>query len=430
MKKSIVTFLVTSLAAVTLCCCSGKKAEPVKEEAPKVESPAPAPVAEAEESWLECKSLKSVYVDSGIFDHIGFAVPAANLKKENIIEGVKYQVSSITLENETKPDTIMWRMGNGVAENDLEEFTSSKGVTILVPNQGLLNFDPLDTSMFISKENGLKMRGHVLVWHSQTPRAFFCEEYNPRKNFVSVDEMDARQEWYIKSVFEHIINWEKTKSNGEHIVYAWDIVNEALSDNATADNYLRDGNTSNWFAIYQDDSFIVNAFRYANKYAPKEVLLAYNDYNEFQGDRHKGYLKIIDSILAAKDDAFLPSRLDVAGMQSHNQTAWPSMAEYETCIKNFIEKGLDIHVTELDITGSWKGGNNFEKADPQAQKTTYYNYFKLYQKYRKTETSNGITGITFWGITDEASWRGSAAPLLFKNFKTKPAYYGVIEAAE
>lgn len=377
-------------------------------------------------TWMDVTSIKSVYVDSGIFEHIGFAVPAANIKKDNILAGVKYHATSITLENETKPDTIMWPFTKGMAAADFEDFTSTKGTKIKVPVQSKLNFDPLDTTMTICRDNGLKMRGHVLVWHSQTPKAFFCEDYNPSKPLVSQDVMDARQEWYIKSVFDHTKKWEAENNNGNHVIYAWDIVNEAISDNANATNYLRE--SSDWYAIYKSPDFIVSAFQYANKYAPKDVLLAYNDYNEFQGEKHNAYLRIIDLILAEKNNSKLPSRIDIAGMQSHNQTEWPSMQEYETCIKNFIAKGLDIHITELDITGSWLGGNNFKKADPEAQKKTYNQYFKLYQKYRKTENSNGITGITFWGISDEGSWRGSASPLLFNLLKPKPAYYGVIEA--
>lgn len=435
MKNTLKSIIIISLVAITFFSCAKKEVSKTPETvsvsiniSPSSASTA-TPTTSTKENWLDVTSLKSVYVDSGIFDHIGFAVPAANLPKEAIINGVKYHASSITLENETKPDTIMRNFSRGIDENDLENFKSSKGITIKVPVQDKLNFEPLDKTMQICKENGLKMRGHVLVWHSQTPKTFFCQDYNASKSFVSVEEMDARQEWYIKSVFTHIKDWEAKNNEGKQVVYAWDIVNEALSDNATADNYLRDAGSSNWYAIYKNGDFIVSAFQYANKYAPKEVLLAYNDYNEFQGQKHQGYLKIIDSILAAKNDKNLPSRIDIAGMQSHNQTEWPSMTEYETCIKDFIAKGLDVQITELDITGSWKGGNNFEKPSDEAQKKTYNSYFKLYQKYRKTETSHGVTGITFWGITDESSWRSSASPLLFKNFEAKPAYYGVIEAA-
>jgi len=418
MKKFNICFILLPLIILVLSGCTRK-------ESPKQTAAEPAP---APATWLNVTSIKSVYVDTGIFEHIGFAVPASNIARENIIKGVKYHASSITLENETKPDTIMGPFSRSITSAELENFTSTKGKTILVPVQSKLNFGPLDKTMTICRDNGLKMRGHVLVWHSQTPKSFFCKDYNANNPFVSIDEMDARQEWYIKSVFDHTIAWEAENNNGNQIIYAWDIVNEAISDNATETNYLRDG--SNWYEIYKSPDFIVSAFQYANKYAPKDVLLAYNDYNEFQGEKHKAYLKIIDLILAEKDNPKLPARIDIAGMQSHNQTEWPSLNEYENCIKNFISKGLDVQITELDITGSWLGGNNFKTADPEAQKNTYYQYFKLYQKYRKTETTHGITGITFWGISDENSWRGTAAPLLFNYMKPKPAYYGVIEAAE
>jgi len=417
MKKSLTSAalaLLLAASAVFVSCGTDKKQEPVNTNI----------------DWTQAPSLKEAYVDSGIFDHIGFAVPAMNLSKPSIQAGLKQQVNSVTLENEFKPDSIMKNFSGGIGAAAMEPFTSSKGVTIDVPKPYKLNFATVDRAMFDCLDMGIQMRGHVLVWHSQTPKAFFRENFDSSKPAVTAEEMEARQEWYIKSVLEHVQDWENKNNNGNHVIYAWDVVNEALSDNANSVFYLRDGNTSSWYRIFQSDVYIVNAFRYANKYAPKDVLLAYNDYNEFQGDKHQGYLKLLDSIIAAREDEELPARIDVAGMQSHNQAGWPSPAEYENCIRNFIAKGLDVQITELDITGSWKGGNNFDRPDPEVQAKTYATYFNIYQKLRKTETSHGVTGITFWGITDEASWRGSATPLLFSSFKTKPAFWGVLNACE
>ena len=414
MKRTISSItLICAAFLVLISCGTDKKTEPVKS---------------VQVSWTEAPSLKEAYVNTGIFEHIGFAVPAMNLSKNTIQEGLIRHATSVTLENEFKPDAIMKNFSNGIGAAAMETFVSTKGIKIEVPKQNKLNFMTVDYALEDCKKMGISMRGHVLVWHSQTPKAFFSEDYSPSKNLVNPEIMEARQEWYIKSVLEHVSEWEEQNNNGKHIIYAWDVVNEALSDSANSVEYLRDGNTSNWYKIYNNGEYIVNAFRYANKYAPKEVLLAYNDYNEFQGDKHQGYLKIIDSILSAANDSDLPARIDIAGMQSHNQTGWPSMNEYETCIKDFINKGLDVQITELDITGAWKGGNNFDRPSPESQEQTYNNYFKLYQKYRKTASNHGITGITFWGITDEASWRGSATPLLFSSYKTKPAFYGVLNA--
>lgn len=418
MKK---TLIITSILAAALTatlfvsCGTDKKQEPVVNK---------------NVNWTQAPSLKEAYVDTGIFEHIGFAVPAMNLSKSNIQAGLIQHATSVTLENEFKPDGIMKNFSGGIGEAAMEPFTSSKGVTITVPKPYKLNFVTVDYAFEDCKKMGIQMRGHVLVWHSQTPRAFFREDFNSSKPLVTADVMEARQEWYIKSVLEHVQEWENTNNDGKRIIYAWDVVNEALSDSANSVNYLRDGTTSLWYQIFQSDEYIINAFRYANKYAPKDVLLAYNDYNEFQGDKHQGYLKLLDTIIAARNDEELPTRIDIAGMQSHNQTGWPSLQEYENCIRNFIAKGLDVQITELDITGSWKGGNNFDRPTPEAQANTYAAYFNLYQKLRKTETSHGVTGVTFWGITDEASWRGAATPLLFSNFQAKEAFWSVLNAAQ
>lgn len=416
MKKSSIFIILAALTATLLVSCgTDKKREPVVNK---------------NVNWTQAPSLKEAYVDSGIFDHIGFAIPASNLSKPINKQGLKYQASSVTLENELKPDTVMRNFASGIGAPAMETFTSTKGLVIEVPKQNKLNFVPLDYALEDCRETGLKMRGHVLVWHSQTPKAFFCQSFSSSNPLVQADEMEARQEWYIKSVLEHVAQWEKANNEGEHIIYAWDVVNEALSDSANSVNYLRDSSSSKWFQIFRSDEYIVNAFRYANKYAPSDILLAYNDYNEFQGDKHQGYLKLLDAILAAAEDEELPARIDIAGMQSHNQTGWPSIPEYETCIRDFINKGLDVQITELDITGSWKGGNNFDRPTPESQAKTYNAYFKLFQKYRKTETSHGVTGITFWGINDETSWRGAATPLLFSNYQTKEAFWGVMEALD
>ena len=63
---------------------------------------------------------------------------------------------------------------------------------------------------------------------------------------------------------------------------------------------------------------------------------------------------------------------------------------------------------------------------------------EMFIRNRKQPGKNGIEGVTLWGVRDEWTWlngmhRGHTQyPLLFRgsNFECKPAYYGVIEAAE
>lgn len=384
--------------------------------------------------WLNVQSLKETFKDSGI-EHIGFAVEGNELLLDSEKQkGLAYHATTTTMGNEFKPDFLFaWQLNQNTP---LEDFTASNGLTIKVP-ENLAGLANADKYLAKCKDLGIKMRGHVLVWYSQTPKAFFCQDYDTGKEFVDKNTMTARQEWYIKKVLDHVAQWEAENSPDEHIIYTWDVVNEALSDGARAGAYLRNGNNSNWAKIYGDENyeFIINAFRFANKYAPEDVLLAYNDYNEASGEKFKGYLKIIDEIQKHCNDAELPARIDVAGMQSHNQPASPSLSDYETAIKSFIEKGLDVQVTELDITGKNRDSSyqTFDPPSAKQQKSTYKSYFELYQKYAKTEgKANGVIGVTIWGINDENSWRSSGEPLLFHKiagkYYAKDAFYGVIES--
>lgn len=372
--------------------------------------------------WTDVTGVKEVLKD--YFDYFGFCVSYNNTFKEPLLQkGLPIHASCITMENEFKPDFIFaW-----TKPNKLTEFRGEDGKLYEVPAD-IPSFKQMDSILSDMKKLGLKMRGHVLVWHSQTPVWFFQKNYsrNGETDLVTPAEMNARMEWYIKTVLEHVADWEKKNNNGEHMILAWDVVNEAASDNSTETNYLRDASSSKWFAIYQNDTFIVNAFRYANKYAPKDVELVYNDYGCSSPNKNKAICKIIDAIQAAPD-----ARIDAAGMQTHISIN-DSAANFEKAVKNFLAKGINVQITEMDVAN---GASNY---NAMKLKDCYKTYFKMFIANRKQPGKKGIEGVTLWGVRDEWTWLNSMHkghtqyPLLFndKNYYCKPAYYGVIEAAE
>ena len=382
------------------------------------------------QTWMEAPSLKETY--KGLFDYIGLAVDynAQNntgMANKNVQKGVAYHADYLTAGNHFKPDFVLgWNKPTSFDDFDGEDEYIYE-MPALIPT-----FRDVDKNLKICKENGLKMRGHVLVWHSQTPHWFFLEEWGMGGNeeYVSVGEMNARMEWYIKTMMEHVAEWEKKNNNGEHIITVWDVVNEAASDNASDSQYLR--TDSDWYRVYGNDDFIVNAFRYANKYAPKDVKLVYNDYNCYQPAKLKAICKIIDSIQKNPE-----TRIDAVGMQSHVQVKYPKITgkdSYETAVQTFISKGLNVQVTELDIA------NAKENYNPYILKSVYKDYFTMFLNNRKTDSKKGIEGVTIWGLEDDTTWLNSQSqykgytqyPLLFTTNKyiCKPAFYGVIEAAE
>ena len=372
--------------------------------------------------WTEVTGVKDALKD--YFDYFGFCVSYNNTFKEPLLQkGLPIHASCITMENEFKPDFIFaW-----AKPNKLTEFRGEDGKLYEVPSD-IPSFKQMDSILSDMKKLGLKIRGHVLVWHSQTPIWFFQKNYsrNGETELVTPDEMNARMEWYIKTVLEHVAEWEKKNNNDEHMILAWDVVNEAASDNSTETNYLRDASSSKWFAVYKDVTFIVNAFRYANKYAPKDVKLVYNDYGCASPNKNKAICKIIDAIQAAPD-----ARIDAAGMQTHISIN-DSAENFEKAVKNFLAKGINVQITEMDVAN---GASNY---NAMKLKECYKAYFKMFIANRKQPGKNGIEGVTLWGVRDEWTWLNSMHkghtqyPLLFndKEFHCKPAYYGVIEAAE
>ncbi len=416
MKK--ITFLFILILTIVSCKKTKPQAKP-QIPIPKSLSNTIIESGDAQQNWKDVPALKDAYKD--YFDYFGFAVPEGQLKDKTVMAGISWQASCFTCENECKPDFIF----NWAKPTSTEDFEGEDGKIYQVPSS-LAGFGRLSQILQIAKDNKMLMRGHVLVWHSQTPDWFFKQDYNASKPYVDKAEMTARQEWYIKSVLEFVKNWEEINNDGKHIIITWDVVNEACTDGAWTEDPLR--TASPWYSIYKDDSFIVNAFRFANRYAPSDVKLAYNDYSCYSLSKTKAICKVVQDIQSAHD-----ARIDVIGMQSHVSMTYPTLADYEKAVQTFLALGVDVQVTEMEIAFGGKLANQEALAD------LYADYFKLFLKYRKLPGKNGISGVTLWGTRDEASWIRNNSdsmnkvqrPLLFeKEYECKPAFWSVLETAQ
>lgn len=419
-------------------------------------------------SWLD-ESVPSIYQTyKDQFDYFGIAAEYGNfglsckgdkytgvytwnkswgnpgeLYNEEQRKGISKHANSITLGNELKPQFLLawWSNGNGCKQK-MVDFTASNGQTIKVPEK-LNNEQLIYATLNVCKSMGIQMRGHVLTWHSQTPDDFFAENYNAvvtngkLTNPVDSKTMTARHEWYIKTVLGCVDAWEKANGYGQgnHIIYAWDVVNEACADDATKTQWAR-GSTkgtkdkapqdggSRWYQIYGSEEFIVNAFRFANAYAPSDVKLCYNDYNEYMnyggGWKTDAICTLINTVKNGAAETVngksVKPRIDVMGMQSHVGISWPGLAGYETALKRFLTF-IDVHVTELDFSA---------KTAEEAAKA-YSDYFAMYQKYgNKSSGKYKIRSVTVWGICNEGSWINPAGdksrvyPLLFNLADVSP----------
>ena len=207
----------------------------------------------AEEENASLPSLKETY--AGKFD-FGTCLPGSAFSNVKLLTLVKEQFSILTPENELKPDSVL----DVAASKELvEEEEDETAVAV--------HFDAARPLLRFAQSQGLKVHGHVLIWHSQTPEAFFHEGYDIKKPMVDRETMLGRMENYIKEVLT------QTEELYPGVIVSWDVVNEAIDDGT---NWLRKG--SNWYKTVGED-FVVKAFEFARKYAKEGVLLYYNDYN-------------------------------------------------------------------------------------------------------------------------------------------------------
>lgn len=340
---------------------------------------------------LVADGIKSVFESLG-FLQTGTCINAMAIKDYS--DHILQNYNSITLENEMKPDAILNHAKSIEAGDLVVEYT--KRTT-----------DLLDWA----KAAGIKARGHVLVWHSQTPQWIFYEDFDTKKALVDRDTMLARMESYIKQNFEFL------EAQGYiDMFYAYDIVNEAIND----DGSLRE---SKWLEIIGDD-FIWHAFYFADKYAPEHVKLYYNDFNEQFKTKH--FVKLAESLV----DEDGRSLIDGLGCQGHLYTK-DSIDQYINMLEAFKATGLEVQITELDISlGTWTNILQATDENLREQGQYYYEFINRIVEGNKAGTTN-VSGITFWGVSDSLSWRRERSPLLFDlNFKPKYSYFGVVQDKE
>lgn len=356
--------------------------------------------------------------------------------------------NAVTLGNELKPDSL-FGYSNGKCPGTEE--VELNGETITVP---VLNFkNPEKILNKILKWNethpdqSLQVRGHVLLWHSQTPEWFFHEDYDKEKPYVTSDVMNKRLEWYIKTVLTHFTGED---SQYKDLFYGWDVVNEAISD-ATGtyrtdtenpdEDLLQDthGNNSSWWHVYQNEDFIINAFKYANKYAPESLELYYNDYNECVPKKREGIIALLKEIKENEGAPGEGTRITAMGMQGHYNVASPSSSDVEASAKAYGEIVGNVQITEWDMTAS----DAYDSSDPESVEDEYEKqrkeYNLLYYGLQSAQNSGKvkITGLTFWGTVDKYSWLQfrsnvgggnksgqSQCPLLFDgNYEPKPCFW-------
>jgi endo-1,4-beta-xylanase len=371
------------------------------------------------------KTLKEAYAGKFLIGAANDLTTISEAESANI----KMQYDIITPENCMKPQPIH-------------------------PSEDKYNFVTADAMVEWCQKNGLKVWGHTLAWHSQSPAWFFQEKLpatgeapkpatppatppttasdtnGPRPNMSGFGGRgntgpQASREVILERLKNHIMT---VVGRYKGRIYGWDVFNESIADGG--DGKTENLRTSSWYKAVGPDVLTL-AFKWAHEADPNAKLY-YNDYNIEQGAvENKG--KHASSILLLKRLLAEGAPITGVGIQGH----WhldTNVADVEKAIENYASLGLKVSITELDVTAT--GGNSGAFGVRQGDRTIpAENYQKQAEVYKKLfeifmRHSDVIERVTFWGLSDTRSWRRGQDALLFDGqLNPKPAYKAVIEAS-
>jgi endo-1,4-beta-xylanase len=350
----------------------------------------------------EGSAVVSLRAAAGGVPLMGTAVAVEQLDRTAAATFIAGQFDCLTPENQLKP-----------------AFTE--------PRPGRFNFGPADRILAFTQAHGMKMIGHNLCWHSQTPAWMYQDSTG---NPLPRTEALANLKRHIDAVVGHY----KGK------IFGWDVVNEALSD--LPGEYLRNSPAKRAIG----DDFIIQAFKFAHAADP-DAELYYNDYSNENPEKRAQQIRLIRDLKAAG------CRLDAVGIQGHFMLQFPGTAQVlDQAITAFASEGVKVCITELDVDvlprktagadvsdveSAGRDGDPYTKEFPaqiaETQADFYRKLFEVILRHRKE-----VERVTFWGIDDGASWlntwpvRGRTNhPLLFdRSMQPKPAFFAVIKTLQ
>jgi endo-1,4-beta-xylanase len=288
--------------------------------------------------------------------YFGTAVAANKLSDSTYVNILNREFDMVTAENEMKMDATE-------------------------PQQGRFSYTNADRIVNQARNQGKRVRGHALAWHSQQP-----------------SWMQNMSGSALRQAMLNHVTQVATYYRGK--IYAWDVVNEAYADGSSGGR--RDSNLQR-----TGNDWIEAAFR-AARAADPGAKLCYNDYNtdDWTHAKTQGVYRMVQDF----KQRGVP--IDCVGLQSHFNPQSPVPSNYQTTLQNFANLGVDVQITELDIEGS---------GQTQAQQ-----YQGVVQACLAVSR---CTGITVWGIRDTDSWRASGTPLLFDGSGNKKAAYNSVLSA-
>ncbi len=403
--------------------------------------------------------LKDAYKN---YFKIGVAVTPRNVTDSLQKSVILKEFNSITAENCMKPGEIH-------------------------PQPGVWNFAQADAIANFCRENGIKMRGHCLVWHSQFANWMF-NKYDENGNQVVERDENGDTIWveqparggfggfgggfggfggfggqrpqgapqggqraqgqrqgqgqraqaqapqmtkvpkYAKATKEEFYDSLRAHiqvvvNRYKDVVYCWDVVNEAMSDANNPDAPYEQSFRQSTAYQLCGDEFILKAFQFAHEADPNATLF-YNDYSAWTPAKRTYIYNMVKKLQAEG------APITGIGMQGHyNIYDNPTIEDFEKAIQMYLELVDDIQITEFDVRINHEAGGQLQFSRGEGQVLTDSIAQLQMAKYDELfkvirKYKKNFSCVTFWNLGDRDSWLGANNfPLLFDGEYQRKAVY-------
>jgi endo-1,4-beta-xylanase len=263
------------------------------------------------------------------------------------------------------------------------------------PSRTAFNFTDTDALVSFAQANNMRVRGHTLVWHNQLPG------WLTSGNFTRDQVIDIMRDHIFTFVGRY-----------RGMVEAWDVVNEAIDDNAQMRN-------SFWLQRIGPD-YIRLAFEFARQADP-DAKLYYNDYS-IEGLTAKS--NAVYNLVSSLKNQGVP--IDGVGWQHHQINGFRIGQANRDNARRLAALGLEISLTEMDVRISLPTTSD----ELQQQALAYSDSINF------CLTEPNCVSLVTWGFTDRYSWipgtfSGFGDALIFNaNYQPKPAYVALLNGLE
>ena len=348
-----------------------------------------------------------LFLHFGILPESSYENGVTYKAQESLKEVASFPVGNVASSQKLKSNSMFVSM----LKRDFDSITAENQMKManMFKGPGVYDFMDGDEIVKFAKDNGFRVFGHTLIWHSSIPKWL--------KNYKGTDEdFEALIKNYIQSTVSHFAK-EKINIDGKEvsIVEGWDVVNEAFT--TTAENSI--------FRKRLGKDYVEKCFKWAREADP-DVKLFYNDYNL---ERYPKKIEKVVQMVQDFKDKNIP--IDGIGFQMHIDYESPSKSTIEENLKKILNLNLLIHFSELDITIN---------RNKSVEKLTYEKALKQEERYKSIAEiymsipENQKFGITFWGMRDNDSWlrkfhqNNYEYPSLYtSNYEFKISHRGFIE---